>query len=142
MKQCMAMALALAVASAGVLAAPPEAPKPNGKGQVILSWDEFVKITNFDPARKPESRNVLTIPWKQVKELLGVKVDVLENQTVDLPWKEFLACRAASRVTCTISSAASVFFTRTNVYRYSISPYRSTHKSLFRASCIFTIIPL
>ena len=89
MKQCMAMALALAVALAGTLAAPPEAPKPNGKGQVVLSWDEFVKITNFDPTRKPESRNVLTIPWKQVKELLGVKVDVLEKQTVDLPWQEF-----------------------------------------------------
>lgn len=59
-----------------------------GKGQVTLSWDEFVKITGYDPAAK--GNQALTVPWSQVEELLGVKVaGVGADTTVDLPWKEF-----------------------------------------------------
>ena len=81
-------------------AAPAPAPAPGkaillgeGKGQVILSWDEFVKITGYDPSRK--GGQVLTIPWAQVEDLLGVKVPEMTTKTgtltVDLPWSEFKA---------------------------------------------------
>jgi len=61
-----------------------------GRGQIILTWDEFVKITGYDPSKK--GSQTLTIPWSQVEELLGVKVDkVGGGTTVDLPWQEFKA---------------------------------------------------
>ena len=80
--------LALAVVAAGVAQAQPA--KPNGKGQVILSWDEFVKITGYDPTKKGGPQAV-TIPWKEVQDLLGVKVAQVGKATVDLPWTEFKA---------------------------------------------------
>ncbi len=59
-----------------------------GRGKVILSWDEFVKITGYDPSGK--GTQTLTIPWSEVESLLGVKVDrVGKDTTVDLPWSEF-----------------------------------------------------
>ena len=59
-----------------------------GRGKVTLSWDEFVKITGYDPARK--GSQVLTVPWAEVEKLLGVKVEqVGAGATVDLPWQEF-----------------------------------------------------
>ena len=88
MKRTILLTLVLAVASTAVVAAPPAKLAPNSKGQVILSWDEFIKITGFDPTRKGGGQ-VLTVPWKQVKDLLGVEVDVLDKETVDLPWQEF-----------------------------------------------------
>jgi len=84
------------VGRAAVAAAPnPPGPKPvllgEGKGQVTLTWDEFVKITGYDPAKK--GGQVLTIPWTEVENLLGVKVPEMANKTatVDLPWNEFKA---------------------------------------------------
>jgi len=57
---------------------------------VTLSWDQFVKITGYDPANK--SGGVLTIPWAEVQNLLGVKVEKMgQAATVDLPWTEFKA---------------------------------------------------
>jgi len=63
----------------------------DGKGQVILSWDEFVKITGYDPARK--GGQVLTVAWEDLEQLLGVDriKDVKRGTTVDLPWKDFKA---------------------------------------------------
>jgi len=58
--------------------------------QVILSWDEFVKITGFDPTRT--GPQVLTIPWSEVQAILGdnVKLPAVSGQTkVDLPWQDF-----------------------------------------------------
>ena len=89
MRRFMLLASVLAVASAMAVAAPPKPVVPDGKGQVILSWDEFVKITGFDPSKKPDGQDVLTVPWAEVKKLLGVKVDILDKDTVDLPWQEF-----------------------------------------------------
>ena len=68
-----------------------EAPKlGEGKGQVTLSWDEFVKITGYDPAKK--GSQVLTIPWAEVQDLTGLKVDgAMKGATVDLKWNEFRA---------------------------------------------------
>ncbi|KKL82740.1 hypothetical protein LCGC14_1981730 [marine sediment metagenome] len=47
MKRILAIALVAAViaAAAPTAWAQAAAPKVNGKGQVVLSWDEFVKIT-------------------------------------------------------------------------------------------------
>jgi hypothetical protein len=60
------------------------------KSTVILTWDEFVKITGFDPD-KP-GQQVVTIPWNEVETLLGVKVEgTVQKGTVDLPWSEFKA---------------------------------------------------
>ena len=83
----------LTVLAAAVLAGTvsAEAPKlEEGRGQVTLSWNEFVKITGYDPAKK--GAQVLTIPWAEVEKLIGVKVDgVVRGATVDLPWNEFKA---------------------------------------------------
>jgi len=69
--------------------------KPDDKGQVILSWDQFVKITGYDPAKGGPT--MLSIPWKDVQDLLGVKVENVGNRTmVDLPWTEFKALLAWS----------------------------------------------
>jgi hypothetical protein len=62
---------------------------PDARGQVILSWNEFVKITGYDPAHK--GGQTLTIPFSEVQKLLGVKIDQPLNATVDLPWTEFKA---------------------------------------------------
>jgi len=87
MKRTMAVGLVV-VAILGAAVARAEAPKlGEGKGTVTLSWDEFVKITGYDPARK--GAQVVTIPWKEVEDLLGVKVEKVAAATVDLPWNEF-----------------------------------------------------
>ena len=78
-----------ALAMAAPATAPAEPPKlGEGKGQVTLTWDEFVKITGYDPAKK--GNQVLTIPWDEVEKLTGLKVDgAVKGATVDLPWKDF-----------------------------------------------------
>ncbi|MBL7133909.1 MAG: hypothetical protein ISS78_07415 [Phycisphaerae bacterium] len=94
MKRMVTMLMVVAVAATGLWAAPPK-PEPavNGKGQVILSWDEFVKITGFDPLKqKVQGRQVIKVPWADIEKLLGVKVEnVGKVTTVDLPWQEFKA---------------------------------------------------
>ena len=78
---------------AGLVSAQNRAPATDVEaesGKVILSWEEFVKITGFD-AEKKEPR-MLTIPWSEVEALLGVKVErVGQETTVALPWQEFKA---------------------------------------------------
>jgi len=82
-------AVALLAGAAGTAAA--QAPKlAEGRGTVTLSWNEFVQITGYDPAKK--GLQVVTVPWDQVEDLLGVKVaGKVKAATVDLPWKEFRA---------------------------------------------------
>ena len=57
------------LAAAGAVAG--EAAKPRDKGEVVLSWDQFVKITGYDPATK--GGQAVTVPWNEVQDLLGVK---------------------------------------------------------------------
>lgn len=86
----LAAALALAWTSLvmGQTTKPSAAKLGEGRGQVTLTWDEFVKITGYDPSAKGSQS--LTVPWTEVEELLGVKVaNVGAGATVDLPWKEF-----------------------------------------------------
>jgi len=82
----------LAVALTGLCTATwAQAPKlEDGRGQVTLTWNEFVKITGYDPAKK--GAQVLTVPWAEVEKLIGVKVEgKIKGATVDLPWAEFKA---------------------------------------------------
>lgn len=90
MRRTMAL-VAMALAAGYVLAAQPAKPaSPRERGEVVLSWEEFVKITGYDPARK--GGQVITIPWSEVEDLLGVKVEpVGKATTVNLPWTEFKA---------------------------------------------------
>jgi len=84
----MAGLVALTACGAFAGAAQPEAARD--KGEVTLSWDQFVAITGYDPAKK--GAQLLTIPWAEVQDLLGVKVEkVGQAATVDLPWQEFKA---------------------------------------------------
>jgi len=89
MKRTLQVLMAVFVAAAVPVLA--QAPKlEEGRGQVTLSWNEFVKITGYDPAKK--GAQVLTIPWKDVEDMLGVKVEqVGQKGMVDLPWKDFKA---------------------------------------------------
>lgn len=81
--------LAALVGGAFAQPVPPPA-APDGKGQVILSWEEFLKITGYDPARR--GSQAISIPWSEVESLLGVKIEnVGEGAVVDLPWAEFKA---------------------------------------------------
>jgi len=66
----------------------PKVPKlADGKGTVTLSWDEFVRITGYDPTKKS---NLITVPWKEVQDLLNVEVKGIGPGTsIDLPWNEF-----------------------------------------------------
>lgn len=99
MKRTLAMLFVLCAASAAWAQPKPPAGGAKGKGVVVLgegrgtvtlTWDEFVKITGYDPARK--GAQVLTVPWSQVEELLGVKVERMgKAATVDLPWQDFKA---------------------------------------------------
>jgi len=71
--------------------------KPIVKGEVTLTWDQFVKITGYDPAARGGPTTMLSIPWKDVQDLLGVKVENVGQKTmVDLPWTEFKALLAWS----------------------------------------------
>ena len=88
MRRMVAVAVVAGLLAAGVLAGEP--PKPMDKGQVILSWDEFVKITGYDPTKG--GPQAITVPWGEVENLLGVKIEgVAKATTVNLPWKEFKA---------------------------------------------------
>lgn len=81
-------ALIAAVAAGPVLA---QAPAPKVDGQVVLSWEEFVKITGYDPAKGAQS---LTVPWTEVEKLLGVELQGkvgMDKTTVQLPWQDFKA---------------------------------------------------
>ena len=94
MKRTVTMLMVVAVVATCLWAAPPKpVPAVNGKGQVILSWDEFVKITGFDPSKKiKDGRQVIKVPWADIEKLMGVKVEnVGKATTVDLPWQEFKA---------------------------------------------------
>ena len=89
MKRIVILTLALTVltAPAALADGPGLSETP---GVVTLSWEQFVKITGYDPER-PGSQ-VLTIPWSEVKALLGDSAPPLaDGTTVDLTWTEFKA---------------------------------------------------
>ena len=86
----MATAMIANMAIAGKVIETP-LPSESDGSKVILTWDEFVQITGFDPANK-SANQVITVPWEDVEKLLGVKIErVGDGATVDLPWKEFRA---------------------------------------------------
>ncbi|MDK1031646.1 MAG: hypothetical protein QGD94_06545, partial [Planctomycetia bacterium] len=71
-------------------AAPVE--EADGKGRVILGWDEFKNVTRFDEKRIPEGvTQTLTLPWSEVEELLGIKIENMGKTKIEIPWAEFKA---------------------------------------------------
>jgi len=57
-------------------------------GIVTLTWDQFVQITGYDPTRR--GNQTVTIPWSEVKALLGdAAPELAEGTTVALSWNEF-----------------------------------------------------
>jgi len=89
----MKRTMVLVAAACLVAASAPAWAQPkveSAKGQVIMSWEEFCKITGYDPAKK--GGQMVTIPWAQIEDLLGTKVEnVGGGTTVELPWTEFKA---------------------------------------------------
>ncbi len=71
-------------------AAPPPA-ADDKDSRVTLTWDKFKQITGWDDARKPEEAGVFTLSWKEVEDLLGVKVKDMANAKIRIPWQEFKA---------------------------------------------------
>jgi len=77
----------LASSAAAVAQGPAVVELGPNRGAVTLTWDEFVKITGYDPAKKGST---ITVPWKEVQDLLGVEVKGIQGGTsIDLPWAEF-----------------------------------------------------
>ncbi len=80
----------LVVAAVAATAMAQPAPPAKGEGsKVILTWEEFIRITGYDPDKK--GQQVVTIPWEEVKDLLGVDIQLKGGTTVDLPWDQFKA---------------------------------------------------
>ena len=78
-----------AIAQNDPAASPPAGPAPVPEGsRVIMEWNEFKKVANWEDgiaARKGE----FVIPWKDVKDLLGLEIKNVDTAELKLPWKEF-----------------------------------------------------
>ncbi|MCX5675633.1 MAG: hypothetical protein NTX87_11560, partial [Planctomycetota bacterium] len=92
-KGLMAAALvAMVLATAGTAArAEQKAPAADDKGQVVLPWDLFKKITGYDEARGPGEAGMFTLTWEEVEGLLGMKIQNMGQAKVRIPWQEFKA---------------------------------------------------
>jgi len=87
-------AVLVMVAVAFGAAAPAWAAEPKGDegpSSVTLSWEKFKAITGWDDAGKPGEGGTFTLTWKEVEDLVGVKVQNMDNAKVRIPWKEFKA---------------------------------------------------
>jgi hypothetical protein len=88
----VAAALAVVVvAAAGAVRAEQPAPAPDGKGQVVLPWDLFKKITGYDEAKGGPEAGMFTLSWEEVEGLLGIKIQNMGQAKVRIPWQEFKA---------------------------------------------------
>ncbi|MEI7836023.1 MAG: hypothetical protein WCK05_06385 [Planctomycetota bacterium] len=93
MKRVLILTAAVGMLTAGLAWGQPKVESP--KGQVIMTWEEFQRITGYDPAKK--GGQIVTIPWTQIEELMGTKIENVGGAaTVDLPWTEFKALVAWS----------------------------------------------
>jgi hypothetical protein len=92
-KGLMAAALvAMVLLIAGTAArAEQKAPAADDKGQVVLPWDLFKKITGYDEARGPGEAGMFTLSWEEVEGLLGMKIQNMGQAKVRIPWQEFKA---------------------------------------------------
>ena len=64
MKRVLILTAAVGLLTAGLAWGQPKVESP--KGQVIMTWEEFQRITGYDPAKK--GGQIVTIPWSQVEE--------------------------------------------------------------------------
>ena len=81
--------LALAAGAQEVKKAPEKELAKGEGGKVILHWDTFRKITEYErvPAEEPR----LTLPWSEVQELLGIEVKDVAGAELTLDWRQFKA---------------------------------------------------
>jgi len=90
---CIVMALVAMLAASAPVGAQEGEDKlaPNEAGRVILSWEMFKKLT--DPKADPDKDPKLTLPWSEVQDILGVKVEdpKLKGAELTLNWQQFRA---------------------------------------------------
>jgi len=84
------VAAVLLVGSAAVAQAQPKPPAPDDKGQVVLPWDVFKKITGYDEARAGAEAGI-TLSWEEVEDIIGMKIQNMGQAKVRIPWQEFKA---------------------------------------------------
>ena len=68
---------------------PPAAERGN---HVIMAWDEFKTVTQWDERRLQDdnrAKDEFIIPWAEVKTLLDVDIEQVNTAELKLPWKEF-----------------------------------------------------
>lgn len=65
----------------------------NEGGRVVMKWEDFKKVTQWDSRALPgeADRDKFTVTWKEVQDLLGVQIKDVDTAQLKLPWKEFKA---------------------------------------------------
>jgi hypothetical protein len=86
---CLAAGAAVRAQPTAPPAAPP--PAPDGKGQVVLPWDLFKKITGYEEGKEGPEAGQFTLSWEDVEGLLGVKIQNMGKAKVRIPWQEYKA---------------------------------------------------
>ena len=91
MKKRAGTLLTCLIGASALQAAEPVATNPVGN-HVVLTWEEFKNITDWD-AHQPDSNanGEFTIPWSEAKDLFGIEVENMDAAELTLPWKEFKA---------------------------------------------------
>ena len=81
----------LALAAAVARAQEADEPEKVEPGKVILSWETFRELTSAE--RQPAAEPKLVLPWQEVQDILGVKVEDadLEGAELTLDWRQFRA---------------------------------------------------
>ncbi len=92
--KCIIMWVILLVLMAtGVMAAPEDNIKPDdlmhNDGHVVLDWDRFKEVTNWDKRAAAVDDDDFVIPWNEVRDLFDIKVEGVDAAELKLPWKEF-----------------------------------------------------
>jgi len=79
-----------AVTAQNARPAPPAAtPAPPEGSRVIMEWSEFKKVANWGERADDDRKDEFVIPWKDVKDLLGLDIKDVNTAELKLPWKEF-----------------------------------------------------
>jgi len=84
--------LAIVAAGVGAQESPParKAELAEGEsGKVILPWDTFRELTKSE--REVAKEPKLTIPWAEVQDILGIKVEGVAGAELELDWRQFKA---------------------------------------------------
>jgi len=86
----VAVVVTVSLASLSFAAQPVRAPAPDALGEgsrVVLDWKLFREITKHE--RPGEAK--VTLPWKEVQDLLGIEVENVQEAELTLDWRQFTA---------------------------------------------------